>query len=197
MKKQMNITEFSEKIGVIPDTVRRWERSGKITPHRTHGGHRRYTDEHVHLVLGYKSRRFEKRKVIYCRVSSYEQEVEMERQIVAMELFALGSGIITETIAEVGDGMSMARPKLIELIHDIIAGEVDTVIVAHRDRLGRFGYEAIESIAQAYGCKIIAVDNHRLSPRSEVVDDFKSAIDTLSQRIEWLSAIEIPKDLWV
>jgi excisionase family DNA binding protein len=50
----MNITEFAKIIGVIPDTVRRWERSGKITADRTVGGHRRFTDMHVQQALRLK-----------------------------------------------------------------------------------------------------------------------------------------------
>jgi len=195
MKKTMNITEFAGRIGVIPDTVRRWERMGKIIPNRTHGGHRRYTQEHLQQILGQRAKQKDKRKVIYCRVSSKEQQAEMESQITAMELFALGRGINTETIAEFGDAMSLARPMLIEIILGIIAGEIDRVIVAHKDRLGRFGFEFIESIAKAYGCEIITVDNHRLSPHHEVVSDFSAVMDVFSHRIEWLSEFEISKEL--
>jgi excisionase family DNA binding protein len=182
----MTIKEFSNRLGVIPDTVRRWERSGRIQPNRTKGGHRRYTEEHIRQVLGAR----EKRKIIYCRVSSDEQEVDMENQVVALELFALGRGLTTETITEVGDGMSLAHPKLLSLVHGIIAGEIEVLIVAHKDRLGRFGFELIENIANAYGCEIISVDSPRLSPRHEIIDDFISAIDAFSQRIEGLSVLK-------
>jgi len=185
----MNITEFANKLGVIPDTVRRWERLGKIVPNRTHGGHRRYTEEHLQQALGRGSRNRGKRKVIYCRVASETQETDLENQIIAMELFALGRGMVTETISEVGHGMHLAHPKLTAIIHDIIAGEIDTVIVAHKDRLGRFGFELIESIARAYGCEILTVDNHRLSPHHEVVRDFMSVIDVFAKRVDGLSKI--------
>ncbi|MFP4655556.1 MAG: MerR family DNA-binding transcriptional regulator [Methanohalobium sp.] len=37
-----NIKQASEYLGVNPETLRRWEREGKINPERTEGGHRRY-----------------------------------------------------------------------------------------------------------------------------------------------------------
>jgi DNA-binding transcriptional MerR regulator len=43
--EKMDSAEFANALGVIPDTVRRWERSGKITPERTVGGHRRYSEK--------------------------------------------------------------------------------------------------------------------------------------------------------
>jgi len=197
MKNSMSITEFADKIGVIPDTIRRWERSGKIKPNRTSGGHRRYTEEHVWQVLGKDPRRVAKRKVIYCRVSSAEQKADMEHQIVAMESFALGRGIITETITEIGHGISLSRPKLTALIHEIIAGEIDMLIVAHKDRVGRFGFDFVECIAREYGCEIVALDNHRLSPHNEVVSDLKLAIRVFSHRIEDLATFREPEDLWM
>ena len=38
----LSIKEASEFLGVSIDTLRRWERAGKITAFRTEGGHRRY-----------------------------------------------------------------------------------------------------------------------------------------------------------
>ncbi len=46
MQKQANfltITQAAEYLKVSPDTLRRWEDKGLITPQRTRGGSRRYT----------------------------------------------------------------------------------------------------------------------------------------------------------
>jgi len=184
--KKMSITEFANTLGVIPDTVRRWERSGKISPDRTHGGHRRYTEKDIQQALGITEGKKERRKVIYCRVSSHERMEDLNKQAEAMELFALGRGLITETITEVGCGMNMSRPKLMRLIHDIIAGEVEMVIVAHKDRIGRFGYELLENIAETYGCELIAVNSERHSPHHEVLEDLVTVVDSFSERLEGL-----------
>jgi len=185
--KKMSITEFANKLGVIPDTVRRWERSGKLSPDRTQGGHRRYTEKDIQQALGIREKDKEKRNVIYCRVSGHDQEEALSKQVEAMELFALGRGLITETITEIGDGMNMSRPKLLQLVQDIIWGDVQTVIVAHKDRLVRFGFELLEHIADLHDCKIIAVNLERHSPHHELVEDFMSIVDTFSHRLGGLS----------
>lgn len=41
------IGQAAQKLGVSVDTLRRWEREGKLTPERNAAGHRRYTDEDI------------------------------------------------------------------------------------------------------------------------------------------------------
>ena len=43
-----SVGEFSRLVGVHPNTLRRWEREGRLLPHhRTIGGQRVYSDEQV------------------------------------------------------------------------------------------------------------------------------------------------------
>ncbi len=42
-RTHLNITEASKFLGISKDTLRRWEKSGRIQSTRTPGGHRRYT----------------------------------------------------------------------------------------------------------------------------------------------------------
>ena len=193
--KKMSITEFADTLGVIPDTVRRWERIGKISPERTNGGHRRYTEKDIQDALRMKVNDKPKRKVIYCRVSGANQRDDLKSQVEAMELFALGLGLIAETVTEIGGGMNMSRPKFLRLVTDIINGNVDTVIVAHKDRLARFGFELVENIAKTYGCEIIVVNCERLSPQQEMVEDLMSIIHTFSCRLHGLRKYKKAKDL--
>jgi predicted site-specific integrase-resolvase len=193
--KKMNITEFAGMLGVIPDTVRRWERCGKIRPERTAGGHRRYSEKDVQDALRLKIQDKPKRKMIYCRVSGAGQKDDLKSQVEAMELFALGRGMVTETVTEIGGGMNMSRPKFLRLVTDIINGDVDTVIVAHKDRLARFGFELIDNIAKTYGCEIIVVNVERLSPQQEMVEDLMSIIHTFSCRLYGLRKYKKAKDL--
>ena len=76
----LSIKEASEFLGVSIDTLRRWERTGKITSFRTEGGHRRY--EKKDLIKFKKDDSVEPRITIaYCRVSSSDQKEDLQRQI--------------------------------------------------------------------------------------------------------------------
>lgn len=51
-QRYLTVNEFAKKIGVHPQTVRSWEEAGTCLPHhRTPGGHRRYTDDQVEMIL--------------------------------------------------------------------------------------------------------------------------------------------------
>jgi len=157
--EKMTIKEFASKVGVVPDTVRKWEYRGKITPSRTSGGHRRYTEEDILTVLRNEDTREGKRNVIYCRVSDHGQEDDLIRQVKEMKMFALGRRLEAEIITEIGDGKDLSRPKLKDLVTGIVNREVATVIVEHEHRLLHTGFELLHNIANTCGCEIIAVSN--------------------------------------
>jgi predicted site-specific integrase-resolvase len=189
------IGEFAAKLNVHADTLRRWDSSGKLVAQRSVGGTRYYTDEHFQKALRLDLEQKPKRNVIYCRVSSPSQKDDLQRQIQAMETFALGRGLITETMTEIGGGMNFSRKKFTQLMADIVNGDVGTVIVAHKDRLARFGFEMVDNLAKQCGCEIIVVNREELSPQQEMVEDLMSIIHTCSCRLYGLRKYKKAKDL--
>ena len=161
----MSIGEFSERLGVTPGTVRKWESSGKIESVRTSGGHRRYTEDDVRAYTsGRKSggRMVKKRRnIIYCRVSDHDKMDELKITAEKMELFALGMGLSAEVITEIGCGTDVNRPKFMEIVSSILNGEIDTIMLLHKNQLIHQGFELLESISEECGCKIITVSSVR------------------------------------
>lgn len=49
------ISEAAARIGVSVGTLRRWDRDNILTPGRTLGGDRRYTDSDISKALGKQS----------------------------------------------------------------------------------------------------------------------------------------------
>jgi len=64
-----------------------------------------------------------------------------------------------------------------------MSGHVAEVVVAHKDRLCRFGFELIESIAKKHHCNIVVLDESKLSPQAELVNDLLSIIHVFSCRL--------------
>ena len=62
--------EFAQEIGVSVETLRRWDRTGKLLAKRTSSNHRYYTEEDLALAKGLKLRAEERLIKVYCRVSS-------------------------------------------------------------------------------------------------------------------------------
>ena len=84
---------------------------------------------------------------------------------------------------DIGSGLNYNRKKWNKLLEDCMLGEIKTIIVAHRDRFIRFGYEWFEKFLRSNGVEIIVVNNEKLSPHDELVNDLISIIHVFSCRI--------------
>lgn len=83
-----------------------------------------------------------RRNINYCRVSSAKQKGDLERQISYLKKLYPKN----ELISEVGSGLNNNRAGFKKIIDYAIQGEINTLVVAYKDRLTRFGYELIEYI---------------------------------------------------
>jgi predicted site-specific integrase-resolvase len=130
--------EFAKLIGKSTSTLRRWDTDKILVASRGAGGQRYYTEADRQKALNLSASREEGKTVVYCRVSSKGQSVDLSRQVEAMENYCQGSGIaVTEWIKEIGGGMNFKRKLFLKLMKAIRMGEVSHVIVAHKDRLAR------------------------------------------------------------
>ena len=145
------VKEFAKLIGKSPSTLRRWEREGKIKPSRSAGNQRYYTDKDLQIALNIESTEQKGKTIVYCRVSSRGQLPELKHQVLAMEEFCRGKGLaVDEWISEIGGGLNFKRKKFLKLMRQIRLGEVETLVIAHKDRLSRFAYDFIEEFASWY-----------------------------------------------
>jgi predicted site-specific integrase-resolvase len=62
-------------------------------------------------------------------------------------------------------------------------GKVSMLVIAHKDRLVRFGFEWFESFAERHGCKVIIMNQESLSPTEEVTQDLLAIIHCFSSRL--------------
>ncbi len=95
--------EFAEQIGVSVETLRRWDRTGKLKAKRTPSNHRYYTEEDLLQARGLKPITEERLIKVYCRVSSAKQKNELANQKLSMEKFCLARGYaVDEWVEEIG-----------------------------------------------------------------------------------------------
>ncbi len=79
--------------------------------------------------------------------------------------------------------MNFKRKRFLELIDGMARGEIKHLLVAHKDRLVRFGFDLISHLAERNGCKIEVVNQESLSPQQEMVEDLLSIVHTFSCRL--------------
>ena len=182
VSKTYRINEFAKRIGKAPSTIRRWECEGKLVAKRHPSGHRYFDEADVRLLTGGVPER--RAVVVYCRVSSAGQKDDLASQVKAMETYCLGAGIaVDEWMTEIGGGMNFKRKRFLALVEQIGRGEVRQVLVAHKDRLMRFGFDLFEHIARHNGCEVVVVNQESLSPQQEMVEDLLAIVHTFSCRL--------------
>ncbi|WP_459568823.1 recombinase family protein, partial [Cupriavidus sp. 8B] len=73
--------------------------------------------------------------------------------------------------------------RFLVLIERIQRGEIERVLIAHKDRLVRFGFDPLDHFARENGCEIIVVNQESLSPEQEMVEDLLAIVQTFSCRL--------------
>lgn len=168
----------SEILNVHIRTLYQWEQKGKIETIRTPGNHRLYN---VTKFLKYynnekdenqsdeNSQTEERLHIAYIRVSSLGQKDDLERQ-----RNYISKRFPKHTIIEdIGSGMNLNKRGIKKIIHLAIEGKIEEVVVAHKDRLCRFGFELIEELINKYsnGKIIIINKDEKEEPETELVKD--------------------------
>ena len=175
--------EFAEMIGVSVKTLQRWDKEGKLKAYRTPTDRCYYTHKQYVDYMGDGNSKHCK-TVIYTRVSTSNQKDDLQNQVEFLKQYANAKGIIVDEIFEdIGSGLNYNRKKWNKLIEDCLLGLIKTVIVAHKDRFIRFGYEWFERFLKSNGVEIIVVNNEKASPEQELVNDLISIIHVFSCRI--------------
>lgn len=179
--------EFARLTGKATSTLQRWDRTGVLTAHRTVTNRRYYTYDQYLSVMGLPPEpetTKDKRIVIYVRVSSRNQRDDLANQERFLRQWANARGfVVDEVLSDIGSGMDFKRRNFNRIMY---ADDIAQVIVAHRDRLVRFGYDWFDDYLRRRGVTVTVVNNERLSPQEELVQDLVSIIHVFSSRIHGL-----------
>ena len=80
-----------------------------------------------------------------------------------------------------------------ELIKRINDNKVEKVVILYKDRLLRFGFELIESLAAMHDCKIEVIDNESKTEQQELVEDLVQIITVFSCKLQGKRASKAKK----
>ncbi len=164
------------QLGLHQNTLRRYADEGRIPSIKTASGQRRYD------VDAYIRESTDATLVCYCRVSSSKQREDLQRQVEFMRGRYPDADIITDT----GGGLNWRRKGLVALLERLHRGDKLRVVVAHRDRLARFGFELIQWLVERNGGQIVVLGNREYSPEQELTEDILAILHTFSCRLHGL-----------
>lgn len=169
--------EAAKMLGITTTTLRDMDRSGDVHPVRTRGNQRRFPEDEVKALMGIREIRV---VAIYARVSSHDQKSDLKRQIECLRLEYPNA----EEYMDIRSGLKFDRTGFNNLLDAVQAKRISLVVITHKDRLARFGYELLEKVFEANGTKIKALyDTQAQSPQEELVKDLISIITSFSARL--------------
>jgi predicted site-specific integrase-resolvase len=183
-RKMVSIQEAAEFLGVSPQTLRRWEREGRLLPdERTPGGQRRYDLARLRPEL-FHAPEPQRRTIAYARVSSHDQKDDLERQKQVLELYCARQGWAFEVIADVGSGMNYQKKGLKRLLDAISDGQVGRLAITHKDRLLRFGAELVFAICEAKKVEVVILNQgEETTFEEDLAKDVLEIITVFSARL--------------
>ncbi|WP_026127755.1 IS607 family transposase [Nocardiopsis lucentensis] len=165
----MNLKEWAIANGVHPHTAYRWFREGTLPVPAKRVGPRTIlvnidanTAPEAVGGLG-----------LYVRVSTHDQKEDLDRQVARLSAWAAKTdNKVVRVESEIASGMNGSRSKARRLLAD---PAVTTVVVEHKDRLGRMNVELVEAALSATGRRLLVLDE------GEVEDDLvQDIVDVLT-----------------
>ena len=176
--------DFAELLGVSVKTLQRWDREGILKANRTPTDRRYYTYDQYLQFKGINTENDNRKTVIYARVSTRNQKDDLQNQVSFLRQFCNAKGIIVdECIEDYGSGLNYNRKDWNKLLDEVMEQKVKTIIVTHKDRFIRFGYDWFEKFCMKFNTTIVVVNNEELSPQEELVQDIVSILHEFSCRL--------------
>ena len=178
--------EASTILGVHPRTLYIWEKRGVIETIRNSPTSKRFYNvekylksqglnctkinkEEIKCSKFEELDKLEKIKICYARVSSVGQKNDLQRQ---KELL-IEKYPNYNLIEDIGSGINLTKRGLLKIIELAISGKIEELVIVHKDRLARFGYELIEFLIKKYSNGKITIINKKeeIEPEEEMVKD--------------------------
>jgi putative resolvase len=169
----MKLSQYAKQQGISYRTALRWWQAGQIKGYQAPTG--------TIIVAPEESTSQTTEKVaIYARVSTRERKDNLERQSERLSSYCAAKGYqISLVVKEIASGVNDSRPKLLSLLKDT---SITRIVVEHKDRLTRFGFNYLETLLEAQG-RTIEVVNMAENDKEDLVADLIAIVYSFTARL--------------
>jgi predicted site-specific integrase-resolvase len=172
----MKLSVYAREVGVSYRTAFRWYKSGKIQGRQMDTG----TILIKEPIGEPQTPELPVKVAIYTRVSATENKDNLEGQANRLRDYCAAKGYpVAWVVKESGSGVNDTRPKLIKLLTD---PTVRVIVVEHKDRLTRFGYNYLEQLLKMQGRRIEVI-NLAENGKEDLIQDFVSIVTSFCARL--------------
>lgn len=178
----IKLSKFAKDLGVSKPTIWNWKHKGLLKFHKR--GNLNFVDiDTYNYFMNIDDSIIDKslqKVVIYCRVSSTVNKSNLETQKERLVNYCNAKGYnIDQVICEFGSGLNDKRPKLEKLLK---SNDFSIIVIEHKDRLCRHGFNYIETLLSIQN-KSIEVVNQPIDDKEDLMQDFISVITSYCARI--------------
>lgn len=166
----MKLSEYAKKLGITYRTAWDMFNRGDIN-----GAYK--LPSGTIIVLNEESKTRKVSTAVYARVSSSENKSNLKTQSKRVQDFCTANGwVVDKVVEECGSGLNDSRPKLLSLLTD---GVTSRIVVEHKDRLTRFGFNYISTLWDGE----IVVINNVVEDEKDLMQDFVSLVTSFTARL--------------
>ena len=190
MSELLNLKETMSFLNVSKSTLHRWDKSNKLKPIKTIGGHRRYKLSDLNNFIGEEvNNRIVKNEfitAIYSRCSTADQKShgDLDRQSQRnLEYCVKHKYKVEHVIKDIGSGLNDKRSGFIKLCDLVIEKKINKVVIENKDRLTRFQFNLIERFFNSYDVEIELSNKKELTEDEELVNDLMMLMVSFTGRV--------------
>lgn len=202
-ERYYKIGEFAKAIGKSENTLREWEKVGKLVPQRTQGNHRVYSEtqrikilqeelERKKIVSGKhaignsaeiniseideidRKVKCDRKIVAYARSSKESTIEEIEYQVNLLKVYMAAKGYSFQIYKDIGNGIDFKNTALESLLDSVINGEIERIVILSKDVLSKFNSEIVEMLCKSFNTEIEVIDK---TPEIDIEKLNKEALD--------------------
>lgn len=167
----MKLSTYAKELGITYKTAWNWFKAGKID-----GAYQLPTGT-VIVPNDIERQNNSYGVILYARTSSSQNKDLLERQVERLKEYAISKGYkIKQVVKEFGSGLNDERKQLTKILKE---NKYDKIIVEHKDRLTRFGFNWLQLLTN----NRIEVINESKEKDEDIVKDLISIIHCFSARI--------------
>ena len=180
----MKSKEVLKLLQITRPTLTKYVREGIIKVKKLPNGRYEYDNESVYM---YVNGNIERKTYLYARVSTPKQKKDLDNQICLLKQFCFSNGYrINGVYSDVASGISFDKRKnFFLLLDEVIAGNVDKVVITYKDRLSRVGFDLFHHLFKKYSTEIVVISeigSHKLDSE-EIFEEIISLLHCYSMKL--------------
>ena len=179
----MKANEVLKVLKICRQTLSNYVKSGKLKVTKLGNGYYEYDNDSVYAFLNIT---LERKNIIYARVSTYKQKVDLSNQVTGLINYCNINKIKYDKVyQEIDSGVNFDRHEFTDIVNDVINKKINNIYITHKDRLSRLSFLTLENMFKQFGTNIIVINdiNNSNSLEDDLLEELINIIHIFSTKM--------------